>query len=88
MDPILETRGLLDEIRALSHELPEIAHILRGYPGSRDEVRSEQLSQRVGIDLVRLDPGFRDCSDLQWMSQLYLEPSLLDPLVDELPDAR
>ena len=87
MDSILEACGLLDEICALSHELPQIAHILGRDPGSLDEVRSKQLSQGFSIDLVGLDPGFCNGSHFERMSQLYLEPSLLDSLVDELPDA-
>jgi len=87
MDSILEARGLLDEICALSHELPEIAHILIWNPGPWNEIRPQQLSQGLGIHLVRLDPCFSNGSDLHRMSQLYLESSLLDPLVYELPDA-
>jgi len=87
MDPVLEPRRLSDQICALSHELPEIAHILRRYPGPRDEVRPQQLSQCLGVDLVRLDLGFGYRSHLQRMSELHLEASLLDSFVDELPDA-
>jgi hypothetical protein len=58
MDSILEARGLPDEICALSHELSQIPDIFRRAPRSRDQVCSQQLSQGLGIDLVRLDSGF------------------------------
>lgn len=85
--PVLESRSPLYEICALSHELPEVAHILGRHPGSRDEVRPQQLGEGLGIDLVGLDPRLCDGSHFQRMSQDSLEPSFLDAFVDELPDA-
>jgi hypothetical protein len=86
MGPVLEPSGLVHEICAVSHKLPEVAHILGEYPSSRNEVRPEELGQGPRIDLVCLDLGFRDGSGLQRMSQHRLEPSLLDALTEELPD--
>ena len=88
MNPVLEPRRLPDEVCALSHPLPEVSDVPGRDPGPRDEVGSQQLSQRLGVDLVRLDLGFGYRSHLQRMSELHLEAFLLDSFVDELPDAR
>ena len=87
-DSILESCSPLDEICALSHQLPENAHIFRWHSGAGYEVSPEELSQSLCIYLVSLDLDFWDGSHLEWISQHYLKSSFLDSLVDELPDAR
>jgi len=86
--PVLEAGRFLHQVRPLAYQLAEVADVLARYVRARHEVRSQQMRQGPSVDLVRLHLRLGDRSDFQGMSQHDLEPSSLDRLVDELPDAR
>jgi hypothetical protein len=53
VNPVLEAGGPLHQVRPLAYQLAEVADVLARDVRAGYQVRSEQVSQRSGVDLVR-----------------------------------
>src|SRR5580692_5312936 len=65
VDPVLRSRHLLDHLRTLRYQAAQCLSRLVWHPDLGQKATGVQLCQHCSVDLVGLDLGVRDCSDLQ-----------------------
>jgi hypothetical protein len=88
VDPIAQQRPQPHQLRPVPQHRPQLAHLCRGDPRLRQQVRAQQLRQDRRVDLVVLQPRRRDRLALQRMDQVRLEAVILQQLHQPAPAER